>query len=161
MFRPQYGGYRVQEFFCGLRVGIQQGQHLVDLRLSRLLAASTSDRFDCLSLTFIADVRVVFVRNFGVRPEDGQQHGLRHARLSAEACEAVPERMEAVNGHFLFSAWDFNGGFKTDPPNRSERINVDEVVADVFPLGIGFVVACGTFWRDVLDQEHTSELQSQ
>ena len=148
--RPQDVGYRIQEFLRGLRVGIQQGQHLVDLRLSRLLAASTSDRFDCLSLTFIADVRVVFVRDFGVRPEDGQQHSLRHARLSAEACEAVPERMEAVHGHFLFPSRHINRGLQANPANHPQHVKVDEVVADIFPLGIRVVVSGRRFRRDIL-----------
>ena len=43
--------------------------------------------------------RCYFIRkssNTGIRPEDGEQSGLGDARLGAEAREAVPERMEAV-----------------------------------------------------------------
>ena len=119
MLRPQYGGYRVQEFLRRHWVGIQQGQNLVDSFLSGLLAASTSNRFDCFSLTFISDVRVVFVGDIGLRTEDREQHGFRYTRLSAETREAVPERMEAVHGHFLFPSRYIDRRLQTNPANHA------------------------------------------
>ena len=128
---------------------LNQVQGLIDFILGSC-AAPVADDLDGLALALIADVRVVFVSNLGLRTEDGKQSRLGDTCLSTKTGEAVPKRVEAVHGHFLFSARDLNGGFEADPADRPERINVDEVVADVFSLGIGFVVACGTLGRDVL-----------
>ena len=73
----------------------QQIQHPVDFLLGRCRITATDD-LDSFPLALLTDMRIVFVGDFGIGAEDGEQSGLGDARLGAEARETVPERMEAV-----------------------------------------------------------------
>ena len=72
-------------------------QHTVDYLLGRR-CVPVADSRNRLHLAFDADVRIVFVGDLGIGAEDGEQNGLGNASLRAEAREAVPERVEAING---------------------------------------------------------------
>ena len=52
----------------------------------------------------------------------------------------MPKRMKSIDGDFFIPSRHRYGRFKTDPTDHSEDVNVHEVVADIFTIGIGFVV---------------------